>query len=259
MSTGIFYFSGTGNSLKAARMIGEKLQGGLTPLVNMAGDRRPEGTAGFVVPVYHFDIPRAVKEAINGLDLSGVDYLFAVVTAGGNAGNALCSLNSLCKNKGKALDYGMEIALGDNSIAAATKPGLIEERFNRLESLTDQVAEAVKNRKFNMQEIHENFIWRLHGCLTGFYLDRVCRIGDKMASGEQCSRCGLCVKVCPVNNIQIAENNVEWGNRCADCFACIHWCPRKAISFGKLNLKNKEQYHAPGITVNEIISKGRGA
>lgn len=256
MSAGIFYFTGTGNSLKVARSFREKLEGELIPLVNMGGNQRPEGVVGFVVPVYHLDIPQVVKDAINRMDLSGVDYLFAVVTMGDSAGNALYSLSSLCKNKGKDLDYGMEMKLGDNSIAIVTKPELVGKRFDLMESLVDQMVQAVKSRESNTYALHDKLIWRLYGGFTRFYLDQICQSGFKVASEEQCTRCGLCMRICPVKNIRITDNNVEWGDQRADCFACINWCSQKAISFGKLKLREKDQYRAPGIIANEIIVQG---
>lgn len=67
MSKVIFYFSGTGNSLRAAQMIAREIGG--ANLVSMRSDPADISAdeaeiIGFVCPVYEWDVPKTVRAFI---------------------------------------------------------------------------------------------------------------------------------------------------------------------------------------------------
>lgn len=84
MSMKLYYFSATGNSLAACK----ELQRGseacsVESIVNISGEAavHPDSdTVGFVFPVFYSGLPNIVNSFISKLDLSGVDYIFAVAT-----------------------------------------------------------------------------------------------------------------------------------------------------------------------------------
>lgn len=93
MSTEIFYFSGTGNSLHVAREIQRRIPGTrLTPIVSLL-DGEPDKTSaeavGFVFPQYASMAPKIVDRFIKRIDLESAKYVFAVVTRGGTECRAL--------------------------------------------------------------------------------------------------------------------------------------------------------------------------
>ena len=51
---------------------------------------------------------------------------------------------------------------------------------------------------------------------------------------DKCTKCGLCVKACPVNNIIEEENEINILNKdyCLWCGRCISICPKNAIFWG---------------------------
>lgn len=73
-------------------------------------------------------------------------------------------------------------------------------------------------------------------------------------SNEKCDGCGICKKICPVNNIEMIENKPIWSNDCAGCFACINWCLKEAIQLGNANFKIR-QYHHPDVKIMDIINQ----
>ncbi|MGQ1910728.1 hypothetical protein ACT3CE_13190 [Marinifilum sp. RC60d5] len=64
----IIYFSGTGNSLTIAKDIASKL-GEAVVHINKAKKRKAitDDVVGFVFPVYNYDMPNVMKEAIQCL------------------------------------------------------------------------------------------------------------------------------------------------------------------------------------------------
>ncbi|MCX5780008.1 MAG: EFR1 family ferrodoxin, partial [Firmicutes bacterium] len=69
---------------------------------------------------------------------------------------------------------------------------------------------------------------------------------------DKCNGCGICAKVCPVNNIEIVDNRPMWNHHCESCLACFVWCPEKAISGGLLSGKS-ERYHHPEVKLMDMI------
>lgn len=59
---------------------------------------------------------------------------------------------------------------------------------------------------------------------------------------DSCMGCGKCEKLCPPNNIKIAENKPVWGDQCTHCMACIGNCPTEAIEYGNIT-QDKEPYN----------------
>ncbi|MCS7228309.1 MAG: 4Fe-4S binding protein, partial [Endomicrobia bacterium] len=67
----------------------------------------------------------------------------------------------------------------------------------------------------------------------GVVVKQICNVG--------CIGCGLCVKVCHVNDIFLQNNlAVMKYNKCDNCGACITKCPTKCI-ISKINTDIAEQ------------------
>jgi len=91
--------------------------------------------------------------------------------------------------------------------------------------------------------------------VNAFWRSGVSSADKKFRVNENCSQCGLCVKVCPVENITLDSKTPEWMHRCQECLACVHHCPEQAIEVRKRNTARTGQYIHPEITVREIIDQ----
>jgi flavodoxin len=104
MSTEIYYFSGTGNSLVVARDIAEKTKGKLISIPAVMGKqsiRTDADNIGIVFPchlAHLYGIPLIVKRFIKKLEDINSKYIFAVCTCGGLENfNGLPTLKNLSK------------------------------------------------------------------------------------------------------------------------------------------------------------------
>ena len=261
MSVKIFCFSGTGNSLLLGRRLAAQIkEAELLPAVSLFGGelKKVEADAvGFVFPVYCLDMPDFIKGIIEKSDFSSVGYFFAAVTCGGTPGNTLSSLDSELKTKGKELNCGFEVEMGDNSIVYATSQEKLKQRMELMEGISSEIATMVNKRETNIQvyEFKSDFASMKNLLNTALSTDY--KINEKSTKKEKCSLCGLCSEVCPVKNIKIVNGNVEWGENCLRCFACLNWCPQSAIRFGSIEPDSKQQYRCSGISVKDIIDQGK--
>jgi MinD superfamily P-loop ATPase len=81
-------------------------------------------------------------------------------------------------------------------------------------------------------------------------------LAEKFFFESACDGCGLCEKICPVENIKLIDKNPEWRRHCEHCMACIQWCPQEAIQYG-VKTKKRNRYRNPYITAKDmIINKG---
>jgi Pyruvate/2-oxoacid:ferredoxin oxidoreductase delta subunit/flavodoxin len=262
MNTRIFYFTGTGNSLYVGRRIAEKLENAsLKPMVSLLHEKESfvvnEDIVGFVFPVYFLRMPDIIKEALDKCSFRKDAYFFAVITSGGDSGNTLFELNETLKTKGSRLNYGIEIPLGDNSIALSTPGQKLEQRLKKVEDILDRLTKAVNLKEFGSDNSFskKRYSSSITGKVTYFAMTHYYNFKNKDVDMSKCIKCGLCQKVCPVDNINCKEGKVSMGKRCKWCFACINYCPSQAISFGRIHPLKDTQYHFPGINAIDVSSQ----
>jgi polyferredoxin len=61
---------------------------------------------------------------------------------------------------------------------------------------------------------------------------------------SKCTRCGRCSVGCKSSCIDFLQNHIDV-SRCVNCFNCINNCTEKAISFGFVKLKRKNETQQP--------------
>ena len=105
----IYYFSGTGNSLRTATKIAEEIGG--AELVSVRCN--PESVSaenatviGFVCPVYEWDIPGTMKTFVKKLIINPNAYIFMVATYIAVHGKCFETMEKLLADKGAHLHYG---------------------------------------------------------------------------------------------------------------------------------------------------------
>jgi len=64
---------------------------------------------------------------------------------------------------------------------------------------------------------------------------------------SKCTKCGLCAKLCPVNNIEMKEFP-EFKDKCVMCMRCKAFCPQQAIYQGE---DNYDSYRA--VEASELL------
>ena len=244
-----FYFTATGNSLHVAKKIG----GELLSIPRMLKEKRFEfedEAVGFVYPCYGFGLPRLVEEFILKSEFKA-DYFFAVMTYGNMSGNGLHYLEKTAAKAGVKFNYANEILMTDNCLHVFDmKKQLEKEDGKNIEPNIRLIESDVKIRKNYIKR--KSLLVNLLSKPVNFYVKRMVDDIDKnFIVGDNCTKCAVCSKVCPKNNIVIKEKP-RYLHKCDYCMACAQLCPANAIRHKKE--KNPARFKNYNITLNEIIA-----
>jgi len=288
MSTEIYYFSGTGNSLAVARDLAEKMSGKLISIPSVIGRESitPEAdVVGIVFPVYNagfIGIPRIVQRFVGKLENISAKYIFAICTYGGGFGPTIRLMGELVRARGGRLAAGFGVQMPQN---AWDKP--LENREKLFDAwkkkkLTPiyKYVNARKTGRFDADGFIEGLavavlvsmarsrlfrplligpVYRAAGCPGNFDLpfsEAMPLIDHSFYADGNCTGCGTCSKVCPVHNINMVDGEPAWQHRCENCLACINWCPKKAIH-DYLELPNGRRYHHPEVKLSDVMGHGK--
>jgi len=248
----IYYFTGTGNSLYAAKKLAENL--GECSVFSMACSHPAEQIGGadtqigFVFPSYYGNLPRIVHRFISELDIHPDSWIFGVVTMGAPFGvGAVAALQKALGEKGLVLQYGRGIVMPANYIIkyngpsdekAAKRNAKADKRLKRIAGDIMVKKNGVRKNPITADNLYNN----TESLDAAFFFE------------DQCTGCGQCERICPVRNIRLTDGRPVWQHRCEHCVACIQWCPQKAIQYGSIT-KDRRRYHNPAIQASELIER----
>ncbi len=245
MSTSIFYFSGRGNALNAARIIAEKLgDTKLVPIYKALNERIDLSAEriGFAFPVIDLGMPAVISKLIRKLDVSDKNkYFFAVVTTGGMPAGTMLQVRNRFKANGFKLSSGFFLLNNGK-----------QESLDQWDKKTDEIVSIVRDKRENEIEkvkFMDRFI--MTGIANRLASLLIPNEDKKFYVDGNCDGCGTCQKVCPVRNIAIERGKPVWLHKCEQCGACFNLCPRKSLQ-GK-NLAAKTYHMNPYVELKDFI------
>ena len=263
----IFYFTGTGNTRWAAQQLaeatGEELhyipdELGKTELhyVLKDGER-----LGFCFPTHGWQPPRIVREFIRKatftLQPSSISpqpssispqpssispqpsYIYALTTCGDNMGHAMRIFEKELRQKGLHTDARFAIVMPESNVCFSFLHLDTDEKARQKVEAARQrmthISQVIKERQRGIEELVKGAIPFTYTYVIGGYYNKHLITDEKFwVDKETCIQCGLCQKVCPVNDITGAPPVWLHNERCTNCLACYHHCPTHAIHWGQM-------------------------
>ncbi len=289
MDAEIYYFSGTGNSLAVARDVAEKIHGELLSIPEQMANEcvtTKSEMLGIVFPVYHGNLPLIIYRFMGKLQNLSSRYIFAICTFGDSPGIALSYLDQAIRERGGKLALGCGVRMPYNYITPGSSLKNFVSSFRLREIPADRQQELFDGWKnkvaglcasinaqktgaidtdadtlnhlidfINLKETFGKTVWLriagYHQATRLSFLESRQLMDCAFWADENCSGCGICAGLCPVDNIRMEAAKPVWQQRCEQCFACLQWCPREALQFGSKTVGQK-RYHHPDVKISEL-------
>jgi ferredoxin len=275
VSTDIYYFSGTGNSLVVAREIAVKTNGKLISIPFLMNEKRimPEADAiGIVFPVYYATndcgIPLIISRFVRKLENLDSKYVFAVCTHGGMPGTTIENLRKAVASCGGKLAARFVVRMNNKDIAEKKRRKISVNRKKKVEAICDYV-NARRKGKFETRGLLRKIVLApLRALEKPIFMYRYKKLSNtskksfselipladaSFRTNEKCTGCGTCARVCPVNNIKMVNGKPVWLHHCETCYACYGWCPQNAIC-GDIVSYN-DWYHHPEVKLSDMVRR----
>lgn len=267
----IYYFSGTGNSLRAAQIIAKKIGG--ARLVSMRSNPQAVSAAnasviGFVCPVYEWDVPETVKAFIHELSVNTKAYFFMVATYVAIHGRCFETIDIALKEKGASLNYGKPLRCVASQCTAYEPFPPAKIMVPLSEKNAEKIGAEIAKRKLRKYPKMSPVTRKLYPKMMVPFINVEHEYDKGFYTSERCVGCEVCRKVCPCNNITFEGNRPAWNHACLGCNACVVYCPTKAVQFKtpeayaklnnfitrKLGLPEKRtRYHNPRISAADLM------
>lgn len=249
----IFYFTGTGNSLYAAKQLDSELYSIPQTLRRKEFSHTAE-KIGIVCPIYGHEMPRMVKDFLTKAAFD-TDYFYIVLTYGNGHGGAAELAEQFCRSVGKKADYINTLLMADNFLPAFDMEEQMETDkgtdglLARIKTDIETRVSGVQKASDSDRAIHSGYLARVNNAPETVWADYIIT--------EKCIGCGICTRICPAGCIHLENQHaVNTKEGCQACFACIHACPQTAIRFGDIPLKEPNpnaRYRNPGVTLTELV------
>ena len=231
----IFYFTGTGNSLFAAKTLardGEEVVSMIEAVRSKAFRYTlKEGEPlGFVFPVYFYTVSDPVLKLVRNLTVENASFVYAVIPCGASIGAAGGFLKSELKKRGLELQRVDALVVPDGA--------LIFYDIDAPEKMENQLDMATKELASIKQAIERRESKRITGSpalgKVGLAAYHACMSTKPFHADEKCIGCGKCASICPSGAISMVDGRPVWTkNKCLKCCGCINRCPVSAIQYGK--------------------------
>ncbi len=230
----IFYFSGTGNSMRGAEVIAEEL--GDTEIISMRMDPHEVSAEnaeviGFVFPVYHWTMPAPAVQFVEQLKINPNAYIFVLAMPSFICGISCEKCAGLIEAKGGRIVYGNLVHCVANYATVYPPFPPPKLMVPRMERRLRQIAGDIAGRKERAYPKASRIVKARRDKAMTPYLDVQKYADYPFTVSERCVGCGLCARVCPCGNIELREGKPEFRHHCAQCMACVVNCPQRAIGY----------------------------
>ncbi len=241
----IFYFTGTGNTRWAAEQLAlstgdvlhyipDELKKESCDYTLQEGER-----LGFCFPTHGWQPPRIVREFIRKATFRSTSYIYALTTCGDNMGHAMRIFNKELGRQGLHTDAAFAVVMPESNVCFSflhlDTPERERQKINAAKQRMQHICEVIVNCQRGVEELVKGAIpYTYTYVIGGYYNKHLITDQHFWVDEEVCVKCGLCAKLCPVNDILGTPPQWKHDGSCTNCLACYHHCPKHAIHWGKM-------------------------
>ena len=246
----ILYFSATGNSEYIAKNLADLVNDEAVSLNDYLKKKEVLNVTSdkpyiLVAPVYISSIPAKISTLLQNSTLEGNKDFYVIMTCAGSGASA---------SGAEAVKISKKLNLNYRGITHLTMPQdylmfftvKSKEENDLLMNEAISKVPAIAEKINNNEDLDTSKVSASHAMTVApvtWIFDVFCIKPKKFYSTDQCISCGICEKVCPLDNIKMENGRPVWGKDCIHCSACINRCPKLAIEYGK-KTQGKNRYVA---------------
>lgn len=189
----------------------------------------------FGYPIYYSNIPKIVKDFILGN--SGIfnrKKVFIIVTMSLFSGDGAGCSARILRKCGAEIIGGLHLKMPDciGDVKLLKRP--LEEN-QLLVRQADKKIELASKRFMEGKYFKEGLnvfyhVAGLFGQRLWFYGKTISYKNKPKIDLKKCTRCGICVKNCPMGNLDRKNGDIVHQDRCTMCYRCVNNCPAQALT-----------------------------
>jgi len=233
------YFSGTGNTKHCVEFFVRELDQE-APCVSIEDSTvlekiKKSDVIIFGYPIYVSNLPKIVRDFIDeNKGIFNGKRIYIIATMGLFSGDGTgCSARIFMKYGAEVIG-GLHLRMPDciSDVKLLKKP--MEKNKATIKASELKIKRAADKLKDNNPDKEGlGFLYHMAGLFGQrlWFYNQTMKYTDKLKiNKEKCVGCGVCIKVCPMENLSIAEKTVHTKGKCTMCYRCINNCPNQAIT-----------------------------
>jgi ferredoxin/flavodoxin len=236
----LFYFSGSGNTEWVAEKFSAELSGTYrVELIDIDeferfGKRFDDDfeKAGVIYPVHALNAPANVLKFLKKSLPTGAGRKFFIVKSPGDPffnGGATTEIRKMLNKNGYIVTHESLVVMPANVF--------MRYRDSFISKLLEVAEKKIRKAGLEIMEdkivLHRNPWWIRFSTWISSRMETAGSpmFGKDLRVNNDCTKCGLCMKICPKGNITAdKEGKPRFGWKCMICMRCIYKCPDNAIS-----------------------------
>ena len=148
-------------------------------------------------------------------------------------------LNKELGQKGLHTDAAFAIVMPESNVCFSflhlDTPEREHQKIEAAKQRMAHICQVVTEKQRGVEELVKGAIPYTYTYVIGGYYNKHLITDEHFwVDEEACIGCGLCKKLCPVDDIEGTKPHWKHNGECTNCLACYHHCPRHAIHWGKM-------------------------
>lgn len=233
------YFSGTGNTKYCIKTYVHSLDKNAPVLSiedsNCIENIQKSDTLILAYPIYYSNLPKIMQDFLHENSSIWKDKnVFLLTTMGLFSGDGTGCAARILKTYGAHIIGGLQVKMPD----CISDEKVLKKSLEKNQRIVQEAKKRCEKAAFAHKSGNpEQQGLSIFSHMLGLFGQRLW-FSSKTASyskqltihASACIGCGLCVSLCPMDNLQIIDGKAISFDHCTMCYRCVNHCPQQAIT-----------------------------